>query len=93
MISIIQNEKQCYICGTQLNLECHHVFSGTANRRLSEKYGLKVWLCLKHHNTKNGAQQNNDMALVLKKIAQAEAMKLYSWSKEDFIKIFGRNYI
>lgn len=87
MKSILQNEKKCYFCGSQINLECHHVFPGTSNRKLSEKYGLKVWLCREHHNTKNGAQQNNNMALILKKMAQEKAMKYYRWTIEDFLEI------
>lgn len=57
--SIMQREKECYICrelvGAEMSLpdtglEMHHIFGGTANRKLSEKYGLKVWLCHAHHN-------------------------------------------
>lgn len=41
MKSIIQREKQCLICGSW-NIEDHHIFFGNANRKQSEKYGLKV---------------------------------------------------
>ena len=53
MKSIMQTKKECYVCrelvGTEMSLpdtglEMHHIFGGTANRKLSEKYGLKVWL-------------------------------------------------
>ena len=40
--------KTCYACGREgIDLEVHHIFYGTANRRLSEKYGLKVHLCIR----------------------------------------------
>ena len=59
MKSIMQDKtsKQCYLCAkldkdyTPKNiLEEHHIFEGSANRKLSEKYGLKVYLCQAHHN-------------------------------------------
>ena len=39
----------CYICGRNhtadpCGLETHHVFGG-ANRKFSEKYGLKIHIC------------------------------------------------
>lgn len=93
MKSIIQNEKQCYICGTQLNLECHHVFPGTANRKLSEKYGLKVWLCLEHHTGGCGVHYSKLLADRLRRLAQEKAMEYYDWSVADFRRTFGKNYI
>ena len=36
-------EEECFLCGRQgIPLERHHLIGGTANRRLSEKYGLRV---------------------------------------------------
>lgn len=37
--------------------------------------------------------QNAGTALALKKMAQMEAMERYGWSKEDFIREFGKNYL
>ena len=50
--SIIQSEKKCFICGSPY-VEEHHIFFGTANRRLSESRGLKCWLCNYHHTGSN----------------------------------------
>lgn len=53
--SIIQAEKECYICRrwyavkTTRGLEEHHVMTG-ALRPFAERNGLKVWLCHRHHN-------------------------------------------
>lgn len=53
--SIMQVGRYCYICKNEYNLyttthlEEHHVFGGPL-RPLSEHYGLKVWLCHRHHN-------------------------------------------
>lgn len=45
----------CYICGYGGYTEEHHIFGGTANRSRSERYGLKVQLCVEHHRGTNGA--------------------------------------
>lgn len=95
MKSIMQTEKQCYITGRTSGLQEHHVFEGK-NRKLSEKYGLKVWLIPELHNASNeGVHCKNGRILnmELKKEAQRMAMKHYGWSTEDFIHIFGRNYL
>ena len=62
MKSIIQKEKECYLCGSTLNLEKHHCIHGTAGRKLADKYGLTVWLCAYHHrDQKNGVHGNKDL--------------------------------
>ncbi len=92
MKSIIQNEKECFLCKTIYNLHNHHIFYGTANRRLSEKYGLKVWLCGNHHNLSNeGVHFNRELDLHIKRIGQAAFEKTHT--REEFMKIFGKNYL
>ena len=90
--SIIQKEKECLICRTTYGLHDHHVFYGTANRRLSEKYGLKVWLCMEHHTGNNGVHRNPKLDSVLKRIGQRK-FENRCGSREDFMRIFGRNYL
>jgi uncharacterized protein YlaI len=90
MNSIIQKNKQCYVCGNTQSLECHHIFSGTANRKQSEKFGLKVFLCNSCHHK---IQLNYEPGLELKQMAQKKAMDFYKWSIEDFRKIIGKNYL
>ena len=95
MKSIIQpNKTECYICGRNANyepLDDHHVYSG-ACRKLSEKYGLKVYL---HHNTCHlyGVHQDAELNRTLKAKVQEIAMQHYKWSIEDFRKIFGKSYV
>lgn len=92
MKSIIQENKECWVCGTTQDIHEHHILYGTANRRLSEKYGLKVWLCAKHHNmSKDGVHQNRELDLRLKQLAQKRFEEEYP--NESFLRIFGRNYI
>lgn len=89
--SIIQQEKECYFCGKQTGLECHHVFGGVANRPISEKYGLKVWLCYEHHTGDNGAQYMKEMNLQLKQEAQRAFEKTNS--RELWMRLIGKNYL
>ena len=92
--SILQTEKRCYICGSKMWLENHHIFFGNPNRKLSEKHGLKVWLCHSHHNEPPyGVHFNAGLRKRLQAKAQKIAMKHYGWTIEDFIRIFGKNYI
>lgn len=93
MKSIIQDTKECYITGSTFNLNSHHVFGGS-NRKLSEKFGLKVWLRADWHNMSDyGVHFDKPFDDDLKKEVQKKAMKYYNWTTEDFIGIFGRNYL
>lgn len=90
MESIIQKNKECYFCHTTLNLHCHHVFEGTANRKISEENGFKVWLCAKHHNmSDNSVHFNPDLAKIVKKACRDEYLKTHTI--DEFIKLIGWN--
>lgn len=93
MNSIMQNEinVQCYFCGKQINLERHHVMAGIANRKLSEKYGLYIWLCHECHIGKNGAQYNKEKNVYLKKQAQKAFEEIYGHDK--WMSVFMKSYL
>ena len=93
MESIIQTEKECYVCKTTCNLHDHHIIYGTSNRKNSEKYGLKVWLCGMHHNLSSaGVHFNKDLDLHLKKLAQ-EHFESKIGTRNEFRSIFGKSYL
>ena len=92
MESVLQEVKECYVCKSTYNLHSHHVFFGTANRKQSEKYGMKVWLCMEHHTGSSGVHHNRDLDLHLKKFAQRKFEALYG-DNTSFQKVFGRNYL
>lgn len=74
------------------NLHEHHVIHGWANRKLSEKYGLKVYLCLYHHEIgPEAVHQNTDINKKLKVYAQRAFEE--KWPEKDFYEIFKKNYI
>lgn len=94
--SIIQSEKRCYKSGkteeTNKLFE-HHIFGGTANRKNSEKYGLKVWLIREWHtDSPNGVHHNAELMQQLHEVGQ-RAFEEKHGTRADFIRIFGRNYL
>lgn len=80
--------------GTGDRLERHHIFEGNPDRQLSEKYKLVVWLCGSrcHRNGEYAAHRNKDTAKYLHRVGQ-QMFEEQGHSREEFIKIFGRNYI
>lgn len=89
--SVLQDEKKCFLCGTTLNLERHHVLHGTAMRRIADKLGLTVWLCAEHHRGVYSPHQRKDVDLRLKRFAQScyeDKHDRFDW----MVKV-GRNYL
>lgn len=83
---------KCWLCGTYGPTETHHIFEGP-NRKWSDKYGLTVELCMWcHREGKNAAHLSRDTADYLHVEGQKAFEKTYG-SREDFMKIFGRNYL
>ena len=82
---------QCYLCGRQYGLEVHHIYAGYANRRLSERYGLWVFLCKQCHTGNGGAQYEKELNLRLKREGQEEFEKTHT--REEFRNIFGKSYL
>lgn len=93
MKSIIQENKECYVCGTTYNLHSHHIYFGNPGRKLSEKYGMKVYLCWLHHEGTHGVhgKHGHELDMKLKKKGQEVFEKRYP--DLDFKKIFGKNYL
>lgn len=104
MRSIMQQNKEiCYLCGKGPywtdnkiidSLEEHHVFEGNPKRKLSEKYGLKVYLhgikC--HREGKDSVHKNRAVRMALQAHAQ-QCFEQVHGTREDFMKIFGKNYL
>lgn len=100
--SILQKKDgTCYLCrllygddSRKRNLEEHHVFYGKGNRKKSEQYGLKVYLCYWHHNQHNGEHAvhfNPRMRQILEEKGR-EAF-LQSHTEEEFRAEFGGTYL
>lgn len=86
------DSSKCYICGSHEWIECHHLW-GAANRKNSEKYGLVVPLCHYCHNEPpNGAHHNKKIMRILHEDGQ-RAFEKHHGTREEFMQIFGRNYL
>lgn len=87
---VTSNLKRCYMCGSGAT-DVHHVF-GAANRKNSTKYGLVVGLCRACHNLEPyGVHQNRQRADWLK--AQGQKAFEEKYGHEEFMRIFGKNYL
>lgn len=104
MKSIIQEKENqyCFVCAIlredyspKLYRQEHHCIHGKKNlRSLSEHYGLKVYLCDRHHTYDQGPEavhRNSDIDLIVKKAAQYAFMLRYP--ELEFKDIFGKNYL
>ena len=96
MKSIMQDKKVCYFCGNTQGLDEHHVFGGP-NRKVAEKYGLKVWLC--NDFTRNRCHRmvhEGEDTKELMELLHREGQKAFEseWgTRDDFMWLFGRNYL
>lgn len=93
MTSIIQSNKECFVCRAKIGLNEHHVIYGRGKRQLSEKHGLKVYLCAYHHTGDKGVHFNKKLDLELKQEAEKCWINLNHKSIEQFIEVFGKNYL
>lgn len=90
--SLVSNERKCYATGVEVGLDRHHIFRGS-RRNASEKHGLWVYLAhdvhMKlHDHTPPYETLEND----LKAVAQ-KAFEDNGGTREDFMRIFGANYL
>lgn len=93
MKSIIQERKECFVTGDTNGLHKHHIF-GAYNRNNSEKYGLWIWLRWDYHiadSPHRTPHNDKEVDLLYKQIAQREFEIRYG--HDEFMRIFGRNYI
>lgn len=93
MKSIINGNRKgtCYLCKRMVKTEEHHIFGGP-NRKLSERYGLKVYLCpFCHRDNREGAHANLEKMGRLHRIGQLAFEKKHT--RAEFMKIFGKNYL
>lgn len=96
MKSLIQSEKECYICRAMYNerntrnLQCHHIFGGS-RRKKSEADGLKVWLCREHHLGNEGVHIDPVVNIWIKRRAQKKYEETHT--RDEFMERYGRNYL
>lgn len=89
--------RSCWLCGrngTAEPLDKHHIFGG-AYRKKSEKYGLTVYLCHGscHIFGEKAVHSCRETMDELHRYGKKMAMERMGWTKEDFMREFGRNYL
>lgn len=88
-----RTDYSCYVCRQEGILARHEPIGGPF-RQKSKRLGLWVSICPACHKLAHGAGiLAHATALQLKQDAQRVAMDEYGWSKEDFIREFGKNYL
>ncbi|MBQ2633092.1 MAG: hypothetical protein IJF88_00710 [Oscillospiraceae bacterium] len=93
--SIMQRERcGCALCGREFGakLDRHEPWGGLANRRKSQEFGLWVSLC--HFGCHEGPGSVHDDPAknrALRRMVQAQAMCVYGWSREEWIRRFGKS--
>ena len=91
--SILQDKKECIVCGQRYDLHMHEVFFGK-NRQKSIKDGCCAYLCSRHHNMSNsGVHYNIKLDIELKQKMQQKWMDHYKKNTDDFIKEYEKNYL
>jgi len=88
--SILQpDEHICYISGACFNLDKHHIYHGSANRKLAERYGCWCWLRHDIHMKLHDEDKTLDRKL------QEECQRKFeeTHTREEFRKIFGKSYL
>lgn len=77
----------CYFCGNP-NTEIHHLIFGRGLRELSDKYGLVVPLCRDCHN-----ELHHNKVMMAWSRAEGQRRFEAEHGREEFMRIFGKNYL
>ena len=99
--SIMQRKEDgyCYLCALLEDnwrpcgyREEHHVFFSAHQRQLSEEYGLKVYLCRRHHREGPEAVHQNQQN---RRILEAQGQQAFEakFGHKKFMEIFKKNYL
>lgn len=91
MKSVIQAERECWICGTPYGLQVHHLLHGTGRRKKADRMGYWIYLCAEHHTGITGVHNNPKMDLEMKRMAQRHYEQRNT--REDFIREFGKSWL
>lgn len=83
---ITKDLEHCYLCKNNKD-DLHELVEGK-NRQVSMKYGLVIPICRKCHEIVTNDKTLQDK---LHKVAQKEFKKHYK--TENFVQVFGQNYL
>lgn len=84
---MIQDKRECFLCGRWTSLDIHHIYGGPWRKRADED-GLTCYLCRDCHRR---VHQDWETNLRIKKVGQFIYEQEHS--REEFINRYGKNYI
>lgn len=87
--SIMQDDKVCFVSGSTVQLDRHHVYAGLANRKISEKYGCWCWL--RHDIHMELHDRNKELDKMLRRVCQEKFEETHT--RDEFMRIFGKSYL
>lgn len=88
--SLLRTES-CFLCrARKADIVRHEIYHGPY-RRKSKEYGLWVNLCTECHYDVHNSDGADDQ--YLKEVGEFAALEHYKITKQEFINLFGKNYI
>lgn len=86
--SLLSPKKECYITGSMVNLDKHHIYYGS-RRKASDQWGCWVWL--RHDVHMDLHQRDPELDQQIKEQCQRAFEKVYG--HEKFMEVFGKSYL
>jgi hypothetical protein len=88
--SILTTESgRCYICKKYGDTARHEIY-GAANRQISKRAGLWIYVCPRCHDVIHLKPDDGLMDRTMKKIGQSKYLE--SHTREEWLKMIGRFY-
>lgn len=94
MDSIMQERRECYITGETAGLHKHHIYYGSALRKISEVNGFWCWLRWDWHNgAAYGVHGRDGHGLDMRLKRECQEKYEETHSREEFRRLIGKNYL
>jgi hypothetical protein len=90
--NVTRKNKVCYVTGAVgWRLECHHIYPGNPNRRISDENGFWIYILPELHREIND-NPNEGLDDRLKKECQAIYESMGN-TRDDFRKLIGKSWL
>ena len=86
--SILQSDKECWVTGSMVYLDKHHIYHGP-RRNAADEWGCWVWL--RHDVHMSLHSWNTELDQQLKQECQKRFEELHGHDK--FMEVFGKSYL
>lgn len=91
--SIMQDDRRCIVSGFDYGLDAHHIYFGNSNRLISNENGF--WCYLRHdiHMALHARQKPFEKLDEVLKIRCQAIFEANGGTREEFMRLIGRNYL